>query len=292
LHAEKKLINLVIKYTFQLEKKTMLEHIKNALTYKFDTLHLQSERDVPLIIAAGGPSLISNLHYIKKQYDAGYQILAVNEVANFLLRNDIHPWAASHLGPISLTTQCIGQPNKDLIYYIASICPPDTFNLISESNVVLWHPYLNIGEKELITDNNNTIEPYFVNGGQTVTLRSLDIAYALGFRDIHLYGADSSSNKKEVHSYPSVSDVHGYNFFDVEFDGNWYTTTPELAGQAIDFPKVYQKLSMLDVNITVHGEGLIPMIWKYIVENTSVPPIRISSINETEPHGIKTAHTF
>lgn len=93
-------------------------------------------------------------------------------------------------------------------------------------------------------------------GGSTGVTRSLFLAVAMGYLDLHIFGADSSCDGGS-HIRKSVVDETYMNIFCL---GRWFVTTPWLAVQAEDFQKLAPYLAAVGVKLTLYGDGLIPHI--------------------------------
>lgn len=232
-------------------------------------------RPEPLIIAGGGPSLAETLGLLREQVAAGGILLAVNEVPHYLVARGLRPWAAAYMGPNRFTVACIGVPHEGVRYFMASMCPPDAFERLRGHDVVLWHAAAGIGEEAVISP----IDPdaVLIDGGQTVTMRALMLGYTLGFRSFHLHGVDSAMREDMIHAYPSVSDGATSMPLHVQCDGGWFKGPVELLAQAQNFPDVFNRMKRLGVELSVHGTGLIPMIFGHIDAGRPPPPLLVEA---------------
>ncbi len=226
-------------------------------------------RPEPLIIAGGGPSLAALLEEIAKMAAAGAKVIAVNEVPRFMFDRGLVPWAAIHLGPIELTVHCIGQPVPGTRYFIASICPVEAFAAAAKADAVMWHAASGNPDVDALL----ATEGYpIVGGGQTAALRAIGVGWLLGFRHFHLVGVDSSTDLDRLHSYASVSDGVEEHRIQLRCGARLFETIPELAGQVQDFIDVYRDITNRGGTITVHGAGLLPMVWRALNRGDEPPP--------------------
>lgn len=226
-------------------------------------------RPEPLIIAGGGPSLVTSLGEIAKMTAAGAKLIAVNEVPRFLFDRGLVPWAAIHLGPIELTVRCIGRPVPGTRYFIASICPVEAFAAAAEADAVMWHAASGNPDVDALL----AAEGYpLIGGGETAGLRAIGMGWLMGFRHFHLVGVDSSIDLDRLHSYASVSDgVEEYRIR-LRCGNRLFETIPELAGQVQDFIDVYRDITGRGGTITVHGDGLLPLVWRALDRGDEPPP--------------------
>jgi hypothetical protein len=217
--------------------------------------------------------LAESVELIRKQSASGGLVLAVNEVARYLRGREIEVWAAAHLGPVSQTVACIGEPLPGVRYYLASICPPEAFDAVANLDVWVWHPDMPEVRHEL--DRLGVVPTPMIGGGATISLRCLELGYLLGFRRFLVHGLDSSVAGR-MHAYPSVSDGEERDLIDVECDGRWYRTSPEMAGQALGFVAAAEKLLERGASLTIFGKGIVPDAWRAREKLGIAPPIRRS----------------
>lgn len=255
----------------------MLAHLRVNLAARHAELRAHEPRRQPLVLAAGGPSLLDTLQDVAAASEAGAKVLAVNEVPRLLLDHGIRPWAAAYIGPVDLTMRSMGAPIDGMRYYLASICPPEAFERVARHDLVLWHPRVNGLDAKMRATGANPVAG-FIGSGHTVTLRCLELAATLGFRRILFHGGDSSF-KARVHAYASVADATDIETYSVACAGREYTATAELIGQAIAFPAVRQGLARRGVTIKVMGEGLLPHLTRTADETGTVPPVRLIAGN-------------
>jgi hypothetical protein len=241
-----------IRYRPRVPSATLLKHIQCNLALGLPNAALLAHDLPPLAVVAGGPSLASSLPLLRQSRAQGIRILAVNEVPHVLMRQEIQPWAAAHVGPVDLTLHSMGEPLIGVKYFMASTCPPAAFDRLKAHDVVLWHPDVD-GCHQAVPENG------LVSGGYTIGLLGLSLGAVLGFREIHFYGGDSSFEPAgSFHAYGSVSDPLGHNEISVQCGDRTFATTPELLGQALAFPALRQRLAMNQRELLVHGNGLLP----------------------------------
>lgn len=271
------LVPLRVHFEPRVPDDQLLAQARSAIALPLPRLAEVPPHGDTLVIAGGGPSLAGNIAEIGRLVRGRAKLLAVNEVSHFLASHGIEPWAAIHLGPVELTTGCIGRPQPALHYYLASICPPSAFARLAAAGAptTLWHPFTGTpGVDELLARAGGPV----IAGGFSCGLRAIGLGRCLGFRRFEIFGLDSSSDRIELHSYSSVSDgVEEYRGL-VQFDGGWFDTTPELVGQAQDFVQIYRDIADAGGTITVHGRGLLPQIVGYLKSGKVPPPILLPGV--------------
>lgn len=200
-----------------------------------------------LSIVGGGPSL---KHYLESiQGD----VMALNNAHDFLIARNIIPKFAVCLDARIGNADFYRNPHPEVTYLIASQAHPDVFEALDGFKVLVWHA----GAGKAVTD----VIPFphiEINGGCTVGLRSMFLAYSIGYTDLNLYGYDSS-HEDYHHAYEQVMNDN-QDVIEVEAAGEVFKTSPTMAKQAYQFQSAVMKLVRSGVDITVHGGGLLPTI--------------------------------
>jgi hypothetical protein len=88
--------------------------------------------------------------------------------------------------PLPGLAQYVERTRLETTFYITSACDPSVFDNLRDNTVRIFHP-----QAEEMTCPQGQ---YVVSGGTTTITRAPFLAHMLGFRDITIYGADSSFN--------------------------------------------------------------------------------------------------
>lgn len=214
--------------------------------------YLECTEGVASIVGAG-PSIKNTIKDIKGD------VLAINSAIGYVLDHGIVPkWAM--IWDCHELCETFAVPHPDVTYLIGARCHPKVFERLKGCKVVVWHAG---GDHNILEymQKNNINEP-LINGGTAGVTRGLYLAAALGYREFHVFGADSSySDDGDTHVRGSVVPEKDMN---VWVNGKWFRTTPEWCAQVEEIKLIYPifQLPPLSGKITVHGEGLFP----YIVE--------------------------
>jgi uncharacterized Rossmann fold enzyme len=200
------------------------------------------------IIVGGGPSIIEYLPSIAKRQQLGQHIFALNGAARFLNRHGLYPEFQVILDARPENITLIGDADD---YLIASQCHPDVFDMIADP--IVWHPAIEGIEPNLPEHDDEYV---LIGGGTTVGLSSMCLAYAMGYRNLHLYGYDSSHRSAMGHAYNQPLNDRD-PLCKVTMAGKVFTSSLTMARQAELFPEVCNNLIDLGCIITVDGDGLI-----------------------------------
>lgn len=133
-------------------------------------------------------------------------------------------------------------------YLIAAMCDPE---LIKKYQATMFHAVIDGYGKHFHPKGHGKIP-----GGISAGLTAMNVAYVMGYRELHMFGYESSGE--------------GDIILDVE--GNRFNCTFSLFQQAANFPKMAQVLCNKGARIFVHGRGLLPSLIRGIFEDEDAPP--------------------
>lgn len=213
--------------------------------------HMDTRKGL-LHICGAGPSLEDSYEELSGD------VLAANAAIPYLLKLGVLPryamiWDASPL----LVKFAV--PNPYITYLLASRCHESVFERLHDCNIIVWHAG---GDYDIrgVLERAGVPEP-MINGGSAAVTRALYLGYALGYREFHLHGADSSYRGDRTHVTPSLVPEKR---MPVCVNKKWFDTTPEWAAQAEEFKCIHAAFltKPFGAKIVVHGDGLLPWIWE------------------------------
>lgn len=256
----------------------LIEGFKSSLNTDMKTMIAQAEqnmaRDLPLfveipehdgvaLIVGGAPSLQDELKNLRTHKIKGGVIFALNRTHDWLIERGIVPDFHVLLDARQENVQFVRKPHKDVTYLVAAQCHPDIFKALQGYNVTIWTACFETPEqeKEFCAKFNKPI--CMVGGGATVGLKAMNLAYLWGFRNIRLYGMDSSYQGAENHAYrQALNDKESR--MDIHAAGRDFVCAPWMAKQATEFQRQYRQLVGLGCKVKVLGDGLIPWIYQQL----------------------------
>lgn len=203
------------------------------------------------VICGSGPSIKDDLEAIRA-WQGKATIFALNGCAKFLADNGILADYQVMCDARPQNVELIGPAKRRMF---ASQCDPAMF--AADPDAILWH--LQIGE---IEDYFPPYEnPYVLIGGAaSVGNTTTCIAYAMGFRTLHLYGFDSCHHDGRGHAFHQALN-EGDPTCVVEWGERKYLASLTMRHQAEKFFETAQALQEGGATIHVHGRGLLPDIW-------------------------------
>ena len=206
------------------------------------------------VIVGGGASIENDFPFIRKLYQDGAEIFALNGAAKFVKRRGIDDYNSVIVDARKENICFINGANR---YFLASQVHEDVYDAVPKTKVRMFHLATADMPEKLAKCGREKVA--LVGGGRTVGLNAISLVYALGYRKIHLFGYDSSFHGDAHHAYAQPQNDNDARIT-VECLGQSFVTTPWMVDQAEDFPEVARQIIELGVELTVHGEGLLPSI--------------------------------
>lgn len=233
-------------------EEEVLGNIKHSLGLSLPELAIAPSRhDGNFVIVGSSPSVVNHLDMIRGHQAAGHSICAINGGHDFLMENEVVP-------NLFLTTDPRPMPqnfkhlNDTTVYLIASRCAPETFAALKGRQILLWHCWADNFEAEGVRGK------MAIGGGTTSGLRAINVAYVLGYRNIHLYGMDSCLGENKEKRWDAGPMTDEVKTIDVILGDRTFICNMAMAQQANDFQYVYDV--MPDIHISAYGNGLIQAI--------------------------------
>jgi len=224
-------------------------------------------RGKQFVIVAGGPSLRSRLDAVKMRKKRGACIFACNGAAKLLIDHGIDPDIIGFVDIGVAVKGFIPKIDKSPLYLVASIVDPCVLDALEGHKVVIWHADHGEGRHE---EAKQILSAYpkkpgsLIGGGNTIAMRAHNIGFLMGFRDIHYYGLDSSiADDGADHAYTKHDGVEP-DAMVMQYGDRKYRCSPWMVKQAGEFEFYYNQMRDAGARIYVHGDGLIPNIWRHL----------------------------
>lgn len=211
------------------------------------------KHDGTFVIVGSGPSLLNQVESITQERLKGRPICAINGAHDFLVDNGLTPDLFLTTDPRAMP-QNFKRKNDKTVYLIASRCHPDTFKELKGKHIVIWHAWMDNEEADFIISRNKI----GIGGGTTSGLRAVNVAYVLGYRNVHMYGLDSCLDDKGAKRFCDGPMTDEVKKIDVIVGGKRFLCNMAMAQQASDFQSIYDV--MPDVHIEIFGGGLLSAI--------------------------------
>lgn len=247
------------------------KHMRYAASLKLSELQIrQTPRMGRAIIVGGAPSVLNHLDEIRSlAAEPDNRIFALNWSHTWLLQHSIVPHGCV-LFEIDVEPETVLKAaHPDVTYYICSHCHEKTFDELTDYKRVLWHTPPN-SEVEKAANEELFKDAPQVGGGIGTFLRTVSIAMFMGYRNMELFGVDSSfpDNAKSTHvdGYETANVVETDAFYVYAKNKNTgqikrFRTVGYLALQVEEF-KEYCRVNHHHFALRVHGNGLLGYVHK------------------------------
>lgn len=178
---------------------TIREQVKYCcgLGLQYFTPTLQ-RHELEAVLVGSGPSVKNEIKNLEKKNrerfpNGKYLFFGIKGGHDFLLENGIEPHFGIAVDPMEkIHRENFLKKAKECKYFIASQCHPTLFDtLIARGEqVIIWHLLTDNLMKWSQEEGSPIFQHYFIPGGSTSGLRTIVLAYAMGFRKFHLFGYD------------------------------------------------------------------------------------------------------
>lgn len=244
------------------------ENMKHAMTLGLPELDIHPVRPGKAIIVGAAPSVKRYLPQIVEwAKDPQNIVFAINDANDLLMENGVIPHGNVLFEVAQDYKELARRHHPDITYYIHSFAHPTTFEHFKDKKVILWHCYSDEEEHNVLLKHFKN-KHFMVGGGSSTTLvKTIPICMFLGYREIELFGFDSS--------FPEGTDTHFNgspykNFWKTmditvrvtnhetgELQEKRFRTLSYLARQADEFRRACEHFQWM-LKIHVHGDGLLP----------------------------------
>lgn len=215
-------------------------------------------------ICGSGPSLADTCTALEGD------VIAINNSLSYLLGRGIVPKFAMFWDAAEVVAK-FAIPHPDITYLVGARCHPSVFARLEGCKQIVWHAGGDYNIADFLVEHN--INEPMINGGSAGVTRCMYLAFALGYRNFHLHGADSSySDEGKTHVNESVVPEKDFRVWVGNHQGNrQFRTTPEWCGQVEEIKLIYPWFSqILGVSVKAHGEGLFPYIVRIMQHNEAI----------------------
>lgn len=143
-----------------------------------------AQREGPLAIVASGPSVADYLDELRVWPG---EVWAINGAYDWLLDQGVIPRGFFALDPLPELADYLRRPHASTTFYLASTCDPAVFDALEGHKVELFHG---------VAEDIEYPEGLVVGGGTTAATRVPYLGLWKGWRDITMFGCDSSFTER------------------------------------------------------------------------------------------------
>jgi hypothetical protein len=259
------------------EQEKITSNVTSAIGRDLPWLDLAPAHDRHVCIVGGGPSLKETMLELRWRKSIGQQVWALNGTGRFLYKHGIIPDAVFILDARIENIAFLGELNEGTRVLLGSQCHPALFDAAKEYGleVTLWHAN-SPGMIELLKGERER-PVHLIGGGSSVGLNTVVIAFATGYRKIHLYGFDSSYRENDHHAY-AQSWNDGDRVIDALYRDKKFKSTGWMTQQVNEFQDLVPGLVADGCIITVAGDGLLQTVAADMAEHIPVTPAQMRAL--------------
>lgn len=236
------------------EDDQLLDHLRSSCKRPIQHFWPSPAHDHEICLVGSAPSVKGEVQKIRALQEKGAYIMAIKAAHDFLIENGVIPNMAIAVDPQPHIKKCFSLKRHDVFYFLASQCNPEVFDYFKGYKVVLWHLLTGKdGEKEIFG------EEIALGGGSTSGMRAITLAWAMGFRKLHLFGYDSCLDGDQLKIDGTT--VGEKEVFKLWIEGREFASNPAMSAQTTEFEKVMNSFKG-QLQVRVHGDGAIPWLAK------------------------------
>lgn len=240
--------------------EAIYSNIRENSANRKDWVKCTDAHDGIAVLCGSGPSLADTLDDIKWLQASGAKVFAMNGSAKFLFDNGVMPDYQVMIDARIETADLVG-PAKHHLF--ASQVHPECFRRMPSAQ--LWHLQVGNIENEFPDYEDAYV---LIGGAASVGNTATCLAYAMGYRNLQIYGYDSSHRNGTGHAFRQAMN-DGEPCAHVVFNGKEYIASLTMKLQAERFQETSKALQESGCKIEVHGSGLLPDMWNTPIEELS-----------------------
>lgn len=231
-------------------------NVKTNAARDLEWLAVEPEHDGIAVMVGGGASADEFLDEIALMQRGGATVFAMNAASKWLYEQGV-----------TADWQCMLDAKKESAtlvdlnakaHLLASQCHPATVEAVP--NPVIWHVGIENVEQDFPPEKVEAGGYALLGGGSGVGNSAVCAAYALGYREFHVFGFDSCHTNGASHAYSQPMN----DFIptcQVKWGDRVFTASVAMKVHAERFQVTSQKLKQLGCKIITYGDGLLQSMY-------------------------------
>lgn len=250
-------LKLNIRLLLNTSTEELNNHICANAALPLDWLALSPAHERAVCVVGGGPSAADHLDDIRTLADQGALVLATNGASAWLGCAGIPVDVQFILDGKAETAELVDLDAEQHIF--ASQVHPMT--VAAAGRPMLVH-LASAGIEDLLPRDRADLGGYVLLGGDVSAGNSaVCLAYAMGYRDLHVFGLDGSHRDGRGHAYSQPMN-DGMPTVTTEWDGRRYVSSLPMKCAAEKFMWLGRQLEASGARVSVYGDGLLPAMWR------------------------------
>jgi hypothetical protein len=242
------------------DKDARQKHVNSAVARSLPTCIKRVARRGRVAVVASGPSAADYVDLLKA-WDG--EVWGVNGAFAWMMHRGIRPTAFIGLDPEPILKDYLINCPDDATYYLASQVHAEVYDHLASKNVRVWYP----ADDQV----KYPFGAHLVFGGTTCLGRAPNLAYMLGYREVHIFGCDSSFTDRS-HVYGGHGDIPAGSF-PIEMHGQTFITTRQMLQQSCDFCEQMVEWARpggdgsAPLSVSLYGEGLLQSMFAQTLQS-------------------------
>lgn len=234
----------------------MDRNIRDSSRQYSNWLQYQEPHNRSAVLIGGGASSEDFIEKIKELQNSGATVFALNNASNWAREKGITIDHQVMIDAQEETSTLVDVEAKSHLF--ASRC--NMMTLDKATNLTLFH--LDDGRVErLLSKERIKRGGYVLIGGDTcVGTSALCVAFSQGYRDLHVFGYDSSHREGRAHAYKQVMNTNMPSR-EVTAYGRTFVSSIAMSLQPRAFMGFSEELKKAGCTFHVYGDGLLQTIY-------------------------------
>ena len=246
------------------------DNVRKNLRGNYAEVGPHLETDTPLMILAGGPTLLDFKDEIIERRKAGELLVTVNNTHEVCYEWGIEPSMQIMCDAREFNLRFVAHPFPRTKYLISSQCHPSIAASLPKDQVLMWHSGLHCSDliDEYNAERGEYPKWYPISGGGTVMLRAVPLLCLLGYRFFEFFGYDNclrvEDGKTLHHAYPQPENDRIVEI-GVSLGGRTFQCHPWMVAQVGDWMNQLKVLGP-HVRMSVRGDSLTSWIFQHAAQ--------------------------
>ena len=245
-------------------KDLLYDNMEKCFALKHPDLYdLTQKYSGGVAIIAGGPSVKDEVPTILDLQARGVKIMSILRMYPWCVDNGITPDYVVSLDCTEDQAEGFNKKVPGVKYLFSSVTNPSFFEHVAGEKVYIFDSRDDRKIKALRAKAGYEVCSV-VNGGGSVAICSISLAFNLGFRDIHVFGLDLMFTDYQITHAPGIAGTSvKQQYMAVSINGEEVITTPsfmEFANQTLDLVSAAHEEGMLG-SVKFHGTSIINKLW-------------------------------
>lgn len=244
---------LVVCNTSDADLERNIRHSSSTYT---DWLRASDAHDGVAVLIGGGGSIEDDVDKIKSLVQDGATVFAMNAASKWARSKGIRVHYQVIADAKEETSTLVDQWAYKHLF--ASQCHRKTLEAVDHP--ILWHLEIGDVEQYFPPDRVKRGGYVLIGGGASVGNSATCVAYAMGFRELHIFGYDSCHHNDKSHVYPQPMNDR-IPTVPVKWGGRVFRSSVAMKAQAEKFQLTAQALKQAGCDIHVYGDGLLQSMY-------------------------------